>query len=57
MKRVQKGQGNVLTAVAGIEDRYNCRDFITYDVRGSVHCDIIMKTTNEMQVYRLIYYS
>jgi len=26
-------------------------------VRESVHRDIIMNTTNEMQLYRLIYYS
>jgi len=27
------------------------------DVRESVHRDITMNTTNEMQLYRLIYYS
>ena len=28
-----------------------------FDVRESVHRDIIMKVTNKMQLYRLIYYS
>jgi hypothetical protein len=28
-----------------------------FDVHESVHRDIIMNTTNEMQLYRLIYYS
>jgi hypothetical protein len=28
-----------------------------YDVHESVRRDIIMNTTNEMQLYRLIYYS
>jgi len=27
------------------------------DVHESLHRDIIMNTTNEMQLYRLIYYS
>jgi len=27
------------------------------DVHDSVHCDTIMNSTNEMQLYRLIYYS
>jgi len=27
------------------------------DVYESVHCDTIMKVTNKMQLYRLIYYS
>ena len=31
--------------------------FNKLDVRESVHRDIIMKVTNEMQLYRLIYYS
>jgi len=28
-----------------------------FDVHESVHRDIIMNTTNQMQLYRLIYYS
>ena len=28
-----------------------------FDVRESVHRDIIVKVTNKMQLYRLIYYS
>jgi len=27
------------------------------DIHESAHCDIIMNTTNEMQLYKLIYYS
>jgi hypothetical protein len=35
-------------------------DFVTvweFDVDESVHCDTIMRVTNKMQLYRLIYYS
>jgi hypothetical protein len=31
--------------------------FIRVDVHESVHRDIIMKVTNRLQLYRLIYYS
>jgi hypothetical protein len=35
-----------------------CRHiFSELDVHESVHCDIIMKVINEMQLYRLTYYS
>jgi len=30
---------------------------VAFDVHESVHRDIIMKVTNKMQLYRLIYYS
>jgi len=33
------------------------RNLIVFDVHEYVHCDIIMKATNKMQLYRLIYYS
>ena len=29
----------------------------SHDVHESLHCDMIMKLTNKMQLYRLIYYS
>jgi len=36
-------------------DNNTCQ--ITFDVHESVHRNIIMKATNKMQLYRLIYYS
>jgi len=35
----------------------NCLDILEDDVHESVHIDIIMKATNKMELYRLIYYS
>ena len=37
--------------------RVHSKTQIEFDVHESVHRDIIMKITNKMQLYRLIYYS
>ena len=34
-----------------------CQTAVRFDVHESVHRDIIVKITNKMQLYRLIYYS
>jgi hypothetical protein len=38
------------------ETRIFSKHLAMFDVRESVHRDIIMKATNKMQPYRLIYY-
>jgi len=39
--------------VLNVHENFN----LTLDIHGSVHRDVIMNTTNEMQLYRLIYFS
>ena len=49
--------GNVELCVKDIQFSTSRQMTQLFDVHESVHRDTIMKVTNKMQLYRLIYYS
>jgi hypothetical protein len=50
-------QNNGTLSYTSVTTSEHSNYYLVFDVHESVHRDAVMKVTNKMQLYRLIYYS